>query len=52
MTRRIAAILSLDVAGFGQMMETDGDQTMRQLNEVLRKVVRPVVKQQGAVSSN
>lgn len=44
MNKEIAAILSLDVVGFSQMMEVDAKGTLSTLNRLLRNVVRPAIK--------
>lgn len=44
MSRRIAAILCLDVVDFSAMMQVDSKTTMRDLNTLLRTVVRPAVR--------
>lgn len=47
MSKQIAAILSLDVVGFSELMEKDSEQTLTNLNRVLRTTVRPTLKRHG-----
>ncbi len=47
MSRRIAAILSLDVVGYTARMATDSSATLADLQRVLRDVVRPAVRDRG-----
>ena len=44
MQQRIAAILALDVADFSRLMADDHTRTIKELNRILREVVRPEIE--------
>jgi class 3 adenylate cyclase/pimeloyl-ACP methyl ester carboxylesterase len=44
MSRRLAAILSLDVAGYSERMSREPEAALADLNRVLREAVRPAIR--------
>ncbi|QIE54043.1 alpha/beta fold hydrolase [Pikeienuella piscinae] len=47
MSRHIAAILSLDVVGYSARMAEDAEATLRDLQRILRTIVRPLIRESG-----
>ena len=48
-TRRLAAILAADVAGYSRLMGADEEGTHERLTAHFRELVDPKIKQHGAV---
>src|SRR5687768_5159380 len=46
-TRRLAAILAADVAGFSSMMEKDEEGTLARIKTLQREVIEPKVRERG-----
>ena len=47
MSKRLAAILALDVVGYTQLLAEAPDTTLDALQKILKETVQPVVRQQG-----
>ena len=51
-SKRLAAILALDVVGYSRMTREDADALLASLNAMYRAVVKPAVATTGAGSSS
>jgi adenylate cyclase len=51
-TRRLAAILAADVAGFSSMMEKDEEGTLARVKSFQREVIEPKVRERWAVGQD
>jgi adenylate cyclase len=45
MDRRLAAVMSVDVAGYSRLMETDESGTLERLRENRREVIDPLIEE-------
>ena len=48
-TRRLAAILAADVAGFSGMMERNEEETLRSIKRLQNSMLMPATKAHGAL---